>query len=129
MYISEIKEISNYRNLSGKTIKFDKKVNFLIGENNIGKTNILELINICLSVGKFSESDFTDIINPIQIKMTIKYSEEEIGFFEDNFDVDDCKAITLVAIQDSVGERLNYYHDIPNQTKISMSVIKKMNVL
>ncbi len=129
MYISEIKEISNYRNLSGKTIKFDKKVNFLIGENNIGKTNILELINIFLSVGKFSESDFTDIINPIQIKMTIKYSEEEIGFFEDNFDVDDCKAITLVAIQDSVGERLNYYHDIPNQTKISMSVIKKMNVL
>ena len=46
MYISEFKEIDNYRNLSGKTIKFDKTMNFLIGENNIGKTNILELLNI-----------------------------------------------------------------------------------
>ena len=44
MYISEIKEISNYRNLSGKTIKFNETMNFLIGENNIGKTNILELL-------------------------------------------------------------------------------------
>ena len=46
MYISEIIEIENYRNLSGQTIKFDKAINFLIGENNIGKTNILELLNI-----------------------------------------------------------------------------------
>ena len=45
MYINEIKKIDNYRNLSGNNIKFEKQVNFLIGENNIGKTNILELIN------------------------------------------------------------------------------------
>ena len=44
MYISEILEIANYRNLTGKTIKFNEKLNFLIGENNIGKTNILEAI-------------------------------------------------------------------------------------
>ena len=43
MYISEISLISNYRNLSGLSIKFNKSVNFIIGENNIGKTNILEL--------------------------------------------------------------------------------------
>lgn len=45
MYINEIKKIDNYRNLSGNKIKFENQVNFLIGENNIGKTNILELIN------------------------------------------------------------------------------------
>ena len=33
MYISEILEIENYRNLSGRMIKFDKAINFLIGEN------------------------------------------------------------------------------------------------
>ena len=44
MYISEILEIENYRNLLGRTIKFDKTINFLIGENNIGKTNILERV-------------------------------------------------------------------------------------
>lgn len=129
MYISEIKEILNYRNLSGKIINFNETMNFLIGENNIGKTNVLELLNIILGTGKFFESDFTNVLQPIQIKTTIKYSAEEVGFFEENFDVDNSNAITLVAIQDSVDERINYFHDTPNQTKISTAVIKKMNIL
>lgn len=129
MYISEIVEINNYRNLTGKTITFNNTLNFLIGENNIGKTNILELINICLAIGKFVETDFNDITLPIKIKFKVKYSNEEIGYFEDNFDVDDSNSITLVAVQDSVDERINYYHDTPNQTKISMATIRTMNIL
>lgn len=129
MYISEIVEINNYRNLTGKTITFNDTLNFLIGENNIGKTNILELINICLAIGKFVETDFNDITLPIKIKFKVKYSNEEIGYFEDNFDVDDSNSITLVAVQDFVDERINYYHDTPNQTKISMATIRTMNIL
>ena len=97
MYISEIVEINNYRNLTGKTITFNDTLNFLIGENNIGKTNILELINICLAIGKFAETDFMDITLPIKIKFKVKYSNEEIGYFEDNFDVDDSNSITFFA--------------------------------
>lgn len=129
MYISEIVEINNYRNLTGKTITFNDTLNFLIGENNIGKTNILELINICLAIGRFAETDFMDITLPIKIKFKVKYSNEEIGYFEDNFDVDDSNSITLVAVQDSVDERINYYHDTPNQTKIGMATIRTMNIL
>ena len=129
MYISEIVEINNYRNLTGKTITFNDTLNFLIGENNIGKTNMLELINICLAIGKFAETDFMDITLPIKIKFKVKYSNEEIGYFEDNFDVDDSNSITLVAVQDSVDERINYYHDTPNQTKIGMATIRTMNIL
>ena len=129
MYISEIVEINNYRNLTGKTITFNDTLNFLIGENNIGKTNILELIKICLAIGKFAETDFMDITLPIKIKFKVKYSNEEIGFFEDNFDVDDSNSITLVAEQASVDERINYYHDTPNQTKIGMATIRTMNIL
>ena len=129
MYISEIVENNNYRNLTGKTITFNDTLNFLIGENNIGKTNILELINICLAIGKFAETDFMDITLPIKIKFKVKYSNEEIGYFEDNFDVDDSNSITLVAVQDSVDERINYYHDTPNQTKIGMATIRTMNIL
>lgn len=125
MYISEILEITNYRNLTGKRIKFNETLNFLIGENNIGKTNMLELINIFLSVGKFIESDFTDVMRPIRIRLRIKYSDEEVGYFEDNFDVDDSRSITLLAVQDSVDERINYYHDTPIQTKISS---KRLNL-
>lgn len=129
MYISEILEITNYRNLTGKRIKFNETLNFLIGESNIGKTNMLELINIFLSVGKFIESDFTDVMRPIRIRLRIKYSDEEVGYFEDNFDVDDSRSITLLAVQDSVDERINYYHDTPIQTKISIATIRRMNVL
>lgn len=129
MYISEVVEISNYRNLTGKTIIFNDKLNFLIGENNIGKTNILEMLNVFLSGGKFNETDFADIVQPIRIMLKIKYSDEELGFFEDNFDVDDSRTITLLGIQDSVDERINYFHNTPNQTKIGASVIRRMNVL
>lgn len=128
MYISEILEIENYRNLSGRTIKFDKTINFLIGENNIGKTNILELIHIFLCTGKFAESDFKDILQPILVKIKIEYDEDEVGFFEDNFDIDNSNAITLIAKQDSVDERISYYHDTPVQTKINSAVIRKMNI-
>ena len=128
MYISEILEITNYRNLTGKRIKFNETLNFLIGENNIGKTNMLELINIFLSVGKFIESDFTDVMRPIRIRLRIKYSDEEVGYFEDNFDVDDSRSITLLAVQDSVDERINYYHDTPIQTKISIATITYIQV-
>lgn len=45
MKIKAIRKIENYRNLSSQSIQFDENVNFIIGENEIGKTNILELIS------------------------------------------------------------------------------------
>jgi putative ATP-dependent endonuclease of OLD family len=129
MYISEIKSITNYRNLTGKTIKFNDQISFLIGENNIGKTNVLELINSVLYVGKFAESDFENKLEPIQIKVTIRYEDEAVGFFEDYFDVDDNNAITIVAKQDNVDGRIAYYHDTPNNARMGSALIKKLNVL
>lgn len=60
IYICEIIEI--FRDT------FDKTMKFLIGENNIGKTNILEFLNIFLCIGKFAESDFKDVLRPIYVK-------------------------------------------------------------
>jgi|SRR5665648_341346 len=129
MYISEIKQICNYRNLSGRAIYFDSKMNFLIGENNIGKTNILELLNIIFSTGKFNEGDFFDAHQYIQIKLTIKYNESELGFFENNFDIEDEHSITIIARQESVDDRILYYHDTPTKTAISVGTIKSLNIL
>ena len=129
MYISEIKEITNYRNLSNLKISFDKTMNFFIGENNIGKTNILELLNKIFSSCKFVETDFYDKSKPIRIVFTIKYDDKSIGFFEDNFDVDCNNSITLIAEQDDIEENISYYHDTSNKTLISNSIIKKINVL
>ena len=129
MYISEIKKIDNYRNLSGNIIRFNDKINFLIGENNIGKTNILELINIIFSQRKFEETDFYDADKPIEIELDIKYSDYELGFFENNFDIEDENKITLRIIQESVDDRIEYYHNTPMNTQISIATIRKLNVL
>lgn len=127
--IKEIKEISNYRNLSGCRVSFAETLNFFIGENNIGKTNILELLNAIFSTGKFVETDFYNVTQPIRIVFSLGYDDTCIGFFEDNFDVDDTNTITLIAEQDVVDGRITYYHDTPNMTPISYSTIKKINLL
>lgn len=129
MNIKEIKEISNYRNLSGESIIFDKSLNYIIGENNIGKTNILELLNSIFALGKFVETDFFNVLEPIKVVFTLEYDKISIGFFEDNFDVDNDNEITIVAEQDVVDGRISYYHDTPNMTPISYSVIRRINTL
>ena len=129
MYIKEISEISNYRNMSESNISFDKALNFIIGENNIGKTNLLELLNSIFSVGKFVETDFFNVLEPIRIVFTIGYDDASVGFFEDNFDIDDNHSITIIAEQDVVDGRISYYHNTPKMTPISFSTIRKINSL
>lgn len=129
MFISEIKSIYNYRNLTGKTVQFDSKINFMIGENNLGKTNILELLHSFFTIGKFQEDDFDNKEEAIKISVVIKYSDEEIGFFEDNFDVEDCHSITLYGVQDSIEERIEYYHGDEGGIKLKGATVRKINTL
>lgn len=126
MYISEIKEIKNYRNLSGTKFKFDRQINFIVGENNIGKTNVLELLNCLLFKGKFDEEDFNNIKEPIEITFSVKYTDDEIGFFENNFDIDNELKITIKAIQENVDTRIEYYHS-SGMSAINFRTIKMMN--
>ena len=57
-----IKDISveNYRNLNYATITFDESCNFIVGENNLGKSNILNLLNIIFTRRGFVYDDFND---------------------------------------------------------------------
>lgn len=76
MFISSAK-ISNYRKIpvSGITIDFKEGLNVLIGENNLGKTTIVEAICLCLNIGditksvKISKEDFNNIDSPIEIEL------------------------------------------------------------
>lgn len=129
MFINEIKEIKNYRNLSGITILLDPEINFLIGENNLGKTNFLELIHQFFSVGKFQEDDFENKETSIEVTMVIKYSDAEIGFFEDNFDIEDCHSITIKGIQESIDDRIEYFYGPSSDQKLNSTIVKKINTL
>lgn len=86
-----IKDISveNYRNLNSATITFDESCNFIVGENNLGKSNILNLLNIIFTRRGFVYDDFNDANLPITVNIRIKLTNDEIGHFEDLFDIDD----------------------------------------
>jgi len=51
MFLKKFK-IKNYRCIKYASIDFNKGVNILIGENNSGKTAVLDALRVCLSYGK-----------------------------------------------------------------------------
>lgn len=51
MYIREFR-IGNFRAIKNLTLFFNKGINIIIGENNAGKTAIIDALRICLGYGK-----------------------------------------------------------------------------
>ena len=95
-----IKDISveNYRNLNSATITFDESCNFIVGENNLGKSNILNLLNIIFTRRGFVYDDFNDANLPITVNIRIKLTNDEIGHFEDLFDIEMITPISILSV-------------------------------
>ena len=68
MYIKWM-HIENYRNLADVTLSFHNDINYFVGENSVGKSNFLDLLEIII------ESDFTDVNKPIRIDFEISLGE------------------------------------------------------
>ena len=94
MKINSIK-IKNFRNLNDAQIYFHPDTNYIIGENNIGKSNLLFLMNVLFSGKSFDENDFIDTDSPIEIELSLKLVNEEIGFFKDYFSPEDPCLVNL----------------------------------
>lgn len=84
-------EFINYRNLNRK-FQFDEKLNIIFGNNNSGKTNILDGIRLAFSTitndyFKISKSDFKDSDDTIPINIRIELKENSIpslNFFDES---------------------------------------------
>lgn len=70
MYLAKI-EIENYRTFHHVTMYFNDRINYLVGDNNIGKSNFLDLLKTSLSGSGFQERDFLDPSKPIRIVYTL----------------------------------------------------------
>jgi putative ATP-dependent endonuclease of OLD family len=57
MYLSKLK-ITNFRSIKSLELDFNKGVNILIGENNSGKTAVIDALRIGLGYGKSSNNIF-----------------------------------------------------------------------
>jgi len=110
--------IKNYRNLNEVHVEFNENCNFIVGENNIGKSNFLSLFNIIFNSRSFSENDFTDLDEPIEVDLRLELDEVELGAFNDLFDPEEKNCINIRCRQESQDDFLEYFHsETGNQIK------------
>ena len=74
MYIKWM-HIENYRNLADVTLSFHNDINYFVGENAVGKSNFLDLLEIVMECHGFNEYDFTDVHKPIRIDFELSLGE------------------------------------------------------
>ena len=74
MYIKWM-HIENYRNLADVTLSFHNDINYFVGENAVGKSNFLDLLEIILECHGFNERDFTDVHKPIRVDFELSLGE------------------------------------------------------
>lgn len=99
MQIEKI-EVNNFRNLDSVKIHFNLESNYIVGENNIGKSNFLSLVNIISNAWGFGEGDFANSQVPIVIHLTLKLNESEYGIFGDSFAPSNASKINITIAQD-----------------------------
>jgi putative ATP-dependent endonuclease of OLD family len=125
MKLLELK-IDNYRNLSGLTFLLHPDINFIIGDNNIGKSNVLNLLENVFAGRPYFESDFNNVTKPIQISAKVKLEDFERGIFDDVSDPDDSSIITLAFTQDSPEDQLTVVHT-PTSTELHARTLQRAN--
>lgn len=120
--------VSNYRNLDGTEISLHPTINFIVGENNVGKSNFLSMLNTLFSRNSFRGSDFLDKTRPLEIRMTYWLEEQEKGMFDDLFDPTNCDLLNITAIQDSEEESIRFIHT-ETHTPVSATSIRRANFI
>lgn len=121
-------EIHNYRNLDGLNVSLEENCNFIVGENNLGKSNLLSLVNILFTSRAFKLDDFKDINLPIEVNFQLKLAPIEIGHFQDLFDLDDYSLINITARQDNIDDNIVFFHT-ETTTYIQPSVVRCINYI
>lgn len=92
-------KINNYRNLDGIELYFNQESNYIVGENNLGKSNFLSVLETVFSGRKFDDDDFGDFNKKIEVIIQLELKDEELGFFGDSFDPNDSSSIKLRYMQ------------------------------
>lgn len=92
-------KINNYRNLDGIELYFNQESNYIVGENNLGKSNFSSVLETVFSGRKFDDDDFGDFNKKIEVIIQLELKDEELGFFGDSFDPNDSSSIKLRYMQ------------------------------
>jgi putative ATP-dependent endonuclease of OLD family len=82
LFISKI-GLKNFRGFGNNRIEipFSKGINTLIGENNTGKTSIIDAIRICFSLGKYGREVYFSLSDFHVDRFGIRADEAVIDFY------------------------------------------------
>lgn len=127
MFIKKI-SVKNFRAFENSQFHFNEVINFIVGRNNIGKSNLLSLLNKTLKNNRFQENDFNDLDSPIIVKMSVKLKSEELGIFEDLFSPEDNSIINLQITQNDPYDDFLVTH-IETETELPTRLLKNINYL
>lgn len=127
MKIIHIK-VNNYRNIDGIEITFNPESNYIIGENNLGKSNFLSLLSTICNGKSFDEQDFADHEKNIEVDLTFELQSTELGFFNDNFSPDDSSKLKIRYSQ-SIHEAYPNIISVDSNESISPRQMRKINFL
>lgn len=122
-------KINNYRNLDQIEIYLNDTINFLVGENDCGKSNFLDLLEILFCKRKFYLDDFYDEKLPIRIEFSIKLNEYELGCFDDYFSPEgNNNLLNVLAIQHTPDDDIEFTHK-ETEEKLQPKLFKSINLL
>lgn len=109
-------KILNYRNLGNLELSINRDINFIVGENNIGKSNFLKCLSNIFLCKQFSKEDFLEETLPIKVTFRLCLNYEEIGLFDDLTDPDDESGIEIIAEQSTPDDYIQYFHSQTRET-------------
>lgn len=125
-------EVINYRNLDGLKVQLHPEMNFLVGENELGKSNFLDLLDIVFNRRAFTREDFCDQAKAIEIRLSIILTDEELGTFEDYFDPTNAKQANFIGKQDSPDDQIQFYREenfASDPKEINPAVFRRLNFI
>ncbi len=121
-------EVVNYRNIGGTSVYLDGKSNYIIGENNIGKSNFLSLLDTVCNGRSFDETDYCTIDEPIEAIIKIQLLPNEHGAFGDNFSPENSNEITIRYAQE-IGDSYPTIICTDTGESIQSKQLRKINYL
>lgn len=65
----EYVRVQNYRNLDDVTLYLDPTISYLLGENNIGKSNFVAALDMVLSGGMIRDTDYGNYRKPLSVEL------------------------------------------------------------
>ena len=124
----ECVKVHNYRNIDGITVCFNPESNYIIGENNLGKSNFLALLSTVCNGRGFDDKDYADSEQPIEVELDIRLQTYEQGFFGDNFSPED-SLLLKIRYRQNIQEANPTIVSADSNESIPPKLIRKINYL